>query len=77
MRNDNSFHMKLNMTISDEGVDFLDLKVRLRGDGMITNLHRKNTATNILLHYSNFHPNILKHVFPKDNSCGLGGIVQN
>ncbi|KAM9330533.1 alcohol dehydrogenase 1-like [Gastrophryne carolinensis] len=44
---------------------FLDLDLHLEDNGSIrTNLHRKETATNSLLHFKSFHPKSLKERIP-------------
>ncbi|CAJ0951789.1 unnamed protein product [Ranitomeya imitator] len=45
-------------------VTFLDLKVSVREDGLITDLFRKSTATNSLLRYDSFHPLHTKRGIP-------------
>ncbi|KAM4052713.1 uncharacterized protein ACNLHF_003479 [Anomaloglossus baeobatrachus] len=37
-------------------VPFLDLEISIEDNGVSTNLYRKSTATNALLHFSSFHP---------------------
>ncbi|XP_071972647.1 uncharacterized protein [Engystomops pustulosus] len=45
-------------------VALLSLKITKSNGGLITNLYRKKTATNSLLHHSSFHPDHLKTGIP-------------
>lgn len=45
-------------------VNFLDLQITLHEDTIFTDLHRKLTATNSLLHYDSFHQKHLKDGIP-------------
>ncbi|XP_072010737.1 uncharacterized protein [Engystomops pustulosus] len=49
---------------STTAVDFLDLKISIENNHLCTDLHRKDTATNSLLHFQSFHPKHLKTGIP-------------
>ncbi|XP_040294184.1 uncharacterized protein LOC121005481 [Bufo bufo] len=63
--NINDLNIHLTYTISDDMVDFLDLKLRKEHERITTYLFRKSTATNNLLHYQSFHPTHMKRGIPK------------
>ncbi|XP_040266912.1 uncharacterized protein LOC120981438 [Bufo bufo] len=63
--NINDLNIHLTYTISDDMVDFLDLKLRKEHERITTSLFRKSTATNNLLHYQSFHPIHMKRGIPK------------
>ncbi|KAM4043693.1 uncharacterized protein ACNLHF_013946 [Anomaloglossus baeobatrachus] len=48
---------------------FLDLEISIKGGGLSTNLYRKPTASNSLLHYTNFH---LQHIRSRIPTVTLG-----
>ncbi|XP_056419473.1 uncharacterized protein LOC130360909 [Hyla sarda] len=54
--NQNNVNVRLTHTISPWAVEFLDLRIEVSNGHLETNLYRKSTATNSLLHYSSFHP---------------------
>lgn len=62
--NTNPYNIFLTANISETSVDFLDLTLSLQNNRIVTNLHRKQTATNSLLHFSSFHPTHLKKGIP-------------
>ncbi|XP_056386298.1 uncharacterized protein LOC130282273 [Hyla sarda] len=45
-------------------VDFLDLKLIRNGNQITTSLHRKETATNNVLHFGSFHPGHTRRGIP-------------
>ncbi|XP_071984186.1 uncharacterized protein [Engystomops pustulosus] len=56
--------MKMKRRLPQTSIEFLDLKVSVVGNSLQTDLHRKSTATNSLLHFSSFHPHHLKNGIP-------------
>lgn len=58
------WNIKLTHTISKTTVEFLDLRLRIKEDRVVTSLFRKSTATNSLLHFSSFHPGHAKTGIP-------------
>ncbi|XP_044160571.1 uncharacterized protein LOC122945473 isoform X2 [Bufo gargarizans] len=63
--NNNDLNIHLTYTISDDTVDFLDLRLCKEHERITTSLFRKSTATNNLLHYQSFHPTHMKRGIPK------------
>ena len=59
----NAFHPNLKFTYetSLNTVDFLDLKVSLKGGGIFTDLHNKPTDSHQFLHYKSSHPSHIKN----------------
>ncbi|XP_069609775.1 uncharacterized protein [Ranitomeya imitator] len=51
--------------IEHKQVDFLDLRVSMDQNRIVTTLFRKQTATNNLLHFESFHPSHLRRGIPK------------
>ncbi|XP_077145854.1 uncharacterized protein LOC143807803 [Ranitomeya variabilis] len=51
--------------IGHELVEFLDLKLTIVQNRIITTLFRKQTASNNLLHFESFHPTHLRKGIPK------------
>ncbi|XP_063295356.1 serine/threonine-protein kinase N2-like [Pelobates fuscus] len=63
--NDNIINLKLTHVIDEHELVFLDLKILLQQDGTIqTELFRKATSTNSLLHWDSHHPYKLKASIP-------------
>ncbi|XP_063295353.1 serine/threonine-protein kinase N2-like [Pelobates fuscus] len=63
--NDNNINLKLTHVIDEHELVFLDLKILLQQDGTIqTELFRKATSTNSLLHWDSHHPYKLKASIP-------------
>ncbi|CAJ0946852.1 unnamed protein product [Ranitomeya imitator] len=63
--NINSFNIKLTWAFSQNSVNFLDLSILKSSDGsIITDVFRKSTSTNALLHFSSSHPPKLKSSIP-------------
>ncbi|KAM9316646.1 laminin subunit alpha-4 [Gastrophryne carolinensis] len=63
--NSNEFNIFLTAQSPAKQVTFLDLTVSIKEDGSIcTDLYRKETSVNSLLHYSSFHPTNLKQEIP-------------
>lgn len=62
--NQNPWNIKLTHCISNNSVDFLDLKLCLQQNKVTTNLFRKETATDSLLHFNSFHPTHTKTGIP-------------
>ncbi|KAM4029694.1 uncharacterized protein ACNLHF_022451 [Anomaloglossus baeobatrachus] len=55
--NSNTRNIRLTYQCSTDSIAFLDVLVYRDSDGFLqSNLHRKSTATNTLLHASSFHP---------------------
>ncbi|XP_072010910.1 uncharacterized protein [Engystomops pustulosus] len=65
-----TFYSPLPSDPTENSVDFLDLKINIRNNHIHTDLYRKDTATNCLLHYNSFHPQHLR------NSILIGQFVQ-
>ncbi|CAJ0968092.1 unnamed protein product [Ranitomeya imitator] len=63
--NRNPWNIRLTSKVSSTRVDFLDLNIILRDNHIVTSLHRKETATNSLLHYKSAHPVHLRNSIPK------------
>ncbi|XP_069609793.1 uncharacterized protein [Ranitomeya imitator] len=63
--NNNCWNIKLTTTFSTISVDFLDLRVSMDQNRIVTTLFRKQTATNNLLHFESFHPSHLRRGIPK------------
>ncbi|CAJ0962602.1 unnamed protein product [Ranitomeya imitator] len=63
--NVNDFNIKLTCHYSRERVDFLDVCIQRDGDGFLqSDLHRKTTSVNSLLHSTSAHPKHLKNSIP-------------
>ncbi|CAJ0924165.1 unnamed protein product [Ranitomeya imitator] len=63
--NVNDSNIKLTCHYSRERVDFLDVCIRRDGDGFLqSDLHRKETSVNSLLHSTSAHPRHLKNSIP-------------
>ncbi|XP_056397116.1 uncharacterized protein LOC130291827 isoform X2 [Hyla sarda] len=62
--NENNLQIRLTSQISDIMVDFLDLKLIRNGNQITTSLHRKETATNNVLHFGSFHPGHTRRGIP-------------
>ena len=56
--------IRLDLNFSTQSVTFLDTKVSIKGDKLVTSLHRKPTDTGQLLHSSSFHPQHTKKAIP-------------
>ncbi|XP_072006788.1 uncharacterized protein [Engystomops pustulosus] len=57
-------YRKMKILALQTSVEFLDLKISLHNNNLCMDLHRKDTATNSLLHYESFHPQHLKSGIP-------------
>ncbi|KAM9330952.1 uncharacterized protein KIAA0825 homolog [Gastrophryne carolinensis] len=63
--NNNDLNITLTSQVSTDSVTFLDLHLTMKTEGVIeTTLHRKDTATNSLLHFASAHPDHLKRSIP-------------
>ncbi|CAJ0945431.1 unnamed protein product, partial [Ranitomeya imitator] len=63
--NTNPFNIRLTWKYSQSFIDFLDLAISRLPDGTLaTDVFRKSTATNALLHFSSSHPPKLKSSIP-------------
>lgn len=63
--NDNNLNIKLTHIISEKSLDFLDVTLIIQEDGSInTDLYRKPTATNSILHFTSHHPMTTKRGIP-------------
>ncbi|XP_073442411.1 uncharacterized protein [Dendrobates tinctorius] len=63
--NQNNINLKLTYHYSRTTVDFLDVCISKDGKGLLhTEIHRKDTAVNSLLHASSAHPKALKNSIP-------------
>ncbi|CAJ0950207.1 unnamed protein product, partial [Ranitomeya imitator] len=63
--NNNIFNIKLTWKYSQTTVEFLDLQIFKLNDGSVsTDIFRKTTATNSLLHFTSSHPPKLKSSIP-------------
>ena len=59
----NTLHLNLKFTSeleSEDGIAFLDLKVRRTGNGMECNWYRKSTDTGVTMNYNATTPNVYK-----------------
>ena len=57
-------NLKLTYKTSQNGVDFLDLNVSLKGGAIFTDLHIKPTDGYQFLHYKSSHPSHIKKLIP-------------
>ncbi|XP_069584215.1 uncharacterized protein [Ranitomeya imitator] len=54
--NSNPHNIFLTHSISNSSTSFLDLRIFVQGNKLVTDLFRKPTATNALLEFNSFHP---------------------
>ncbi|CAJ0958412.1 unnamed protein product [Ranitomeya imitator] len=63
--NTNDSNIKLTCHYSRDSVDFLDVRIHKGEDGLLqSDLHRKETSVNSLLHSTSAHPRHLKNSIP-------------
>lgn len=62
--NSNDINMEFSGHFGGKQVQFLDVQVELREDGMLTKGFRKPMATNAFLHYDSYHPSHVKKSLP-------------
>ncbi|XP_040196440.1 uncharacterized protein LOC120929221 [Rana temporaria] len=61
----NNYNLKFTIQSDTKSIPFLDLKISVNDDGTLsTNLYRKETAGNTILHYSSSHPRSLVRSIP-------------
>lgn len=64
-----SDHLKFTMTYDKNQISFLDLLIVKQDDMLHTNLYRKSTDRNSLLHAKSCHPHPLKNSLPYSQFC--------
>ncbi|KAJ1155753.1 hypothetical protein NDU88_008482 [Pleurodeles waltl] len=62
--NNNDLNIGLTYNISSSSIEFLDILIKISEHSITTELFRKNTAGNSLLHASSGHPDSLKWSIP-------------
>lgn len=62
--NVNNINMQFTGNYGGTQVEFLDVRILLKGDKIFTEGYRKPTATNSLLHHTSFHPSHVKSALP-------------
>uniref|UniRef100_A0A803JIM5 GIY-YIG domain-containing protein n=1 Tax=Xenopus tropicalis TaxID=8364 RepID=A0A803JIM5_XENTR len=63
--NENGLNIKLTHTYSTHKIDFLDISIYIMTDGVLTtDLYRKPTATNSILHFQSHHLKSTKKAIP-------------
>ncbi|XP_063044279.1 uncharacterized protein LOC134438605 [Engraulis encrasicolus] len=61
---ENNQHLKFTMSVDKTKMNFLDILVMREGNELKTNLYRKSTDRNSLLHAESYHPTSLKKNLP-------------
>lgn len=69
--------IKFTLTYSLENITFLDTRVRIEGQALVTELYQKETDRNTLLHYSSGHPRSMVRGLPYSQFIRAKRITQN
>ena len=75
----NSFHptIRLTMDYSAESVSFLDTRISIQDQQLVTSLHRKPTDNLTMLHCSSFHLRHVKKAIPYGQALRIHRICSN